>query len=154
MPTIHTHMPSPHQRAKFLLGVAVLILSLLTAQRTRPFTAISLLSGGAKSPAAGQKTLRACGALRSGGHTYVLEQDISSPGTCISVQDDDITLDLNEHTITYGSDGRKTAAFGILGIACWDTMLTNGVANGNPCGGEFDGFTVMNGKIVQAAGVA
>jgi hypothetical protein len=151
---MHRYMSYPHKRAKLLVGVAALLLSLLTAERMRPFTAASLLAGGAKSPAAGQKTLRACGALRSGGHTYVLEQDISSPGTCISVQDDDITLDLNGHTITYGSDGRKTAAYGILGIACWDTVLTNGVANGNPCGGEFDGFTVMNGKIVQAAGVA
>jgi hypothetical protein len=143
-----------HKRAKFLIGVAVFIFSLLTAARMRPFAGVSLLSEGAKSPAAGQKLLRACGALRSGGHTYVLEQDISSPGTCISVQDEDITLDLNGHTITYGSDGRKTAAFGILGIACWDTILTNGAANGNPCGGAFDGFTAMNGKIVQAAGVA
>jgi hypothetical protein len=147
-------MSDPHKRAKFLVGAAVLCLSLLTAERMRPFAAVSLLSGGAKFPGAGQKSLRACGPLRSAGRTYLLEEDISSSGTCISVQGEDITLDLNGHTITYGSDRWKTAAFGILGIACWDTMLTNGLANGNPCGGAFDGFTVMNGKIVQAAGVA
>jgi hypothetical protein len=143
-----------HKRAKFLIGVAVPFLSLLTAARVRPFAAVPLFSEGAKSPAAGQKSLRACGALRSDGHIYVLEEDISSSGTCISVQGEDITLDLNGHTITYGSDRRKAAAFGILGIACWDSLLTNGVANGNPCGGAFDGFTVMNGKIMQAASVA
>jgi hypothetical protein len=148
------YMSYSRKRAIFLAGFASLFLSLLTAERMRPSAGVSMPFKGAKSSAAGQKTLRACGALRSDGHTYVLEQDISSPGTCISVQGEDITLDLNGHTITYGSDRWKTAAFGILGIACWDSLLTNGVANGNPCGGAFDGFTVMNGKIVQAAGVA
>jgi hypothetical protein len=147
-------MSNPHKRAKFLLGMTAALLLLLTPERMRPSSAVSLLSGRTKSPGAGPKSLHACGALGPAGRTYVLEQDISSPGTCISVQGDDITLDLNGHTITYGSERRKTAAFGILGIACWDSMLTNGVANGNPCGGAFDGFTVMNGKIVQGAGVA
>ncbi len=147
-------MSYPHKRAKFLVGAAVVFLSLLTAEKTRPFMAVALRSAGAKLPGGGPKSLRACGVLGSPGRAYVLEADISSSGTCISVQGEDITLDLNGHTITYGSDRWKTAAFGILGIACWDTVLTNGLANGNPCGGAFDGFTVMNGKIVQAAGVA
>jgi hypothetical protein len=101
-----------------------------------------------------QKTLHACGRLGAAGARYVLEEDVSSPSTCFSIQADQITLDLNGHTITYGTYSPKSAAFGILGIACWDTSLSNGVANGNPCGGSFDNFTVMNGKIVQAQGVA
>ncbi len=100
------------------------------------------------------KRLNRCGLLSSAGGRYILEQDVSSPGTCFSVQADNITLDLNNHTLTYGTGVPKTAAFGILGIACWDTALSNGVANGNPCGGSFNGFTVMNGSIVQTIGMA
>jgi hypothetical protein len=103
---------------------------------------------------AGQKPLTACGPLRSGGQTYVLQQDISAPGTCISVQSSDVTLDLNGHTIAYATENRKSATFGILGIACWDAILSNSLANGNPCGGSFDHFTVINGKIVQGPGAA
>lgn len=101
-----------------------------------------------------QKTIHACGQLSASGARYVLEDDVSSPSTCFSIEADQITLDLNGHTITYGTGSPKTAAFGILGIACWDTSLSNGIANGNPCGGSFDNLTVMNGKIVQATGVA
>ncbi len=104
-------------------------------------------------PGADRKFLSSCGVLRLPRQKYVLEGDVSSPGTCFSIQADKITLDLNSHTITYGTRGVKTAAYGILGIACWDTTLSNGVANGNPCGGNFNKLTVLNGKILQAAGV-
>jgi hypothetical protein len=100
------------------------------------------------------KKLNKCGLLSSAGGKYVLEQDVSSTGTCFSVQGDNITLDLNGHTVTYGTGVPRTAAFGILGIACWDTALSDGVANGNPCGGSFNGFTVVNGSIVQTTGMA
>jgi hypothetical protein len=120
---------------------------------------ISIVVGisGLLSPSAREatpKSLNKCSLLSSAGGKYVLEHDVSSPGTCFSVQANNITLDLNGYTITYGTGVPKTAAFGILGIACWDTALSNGVANGNPCGGSFDGFTVVNGSIVQTTGMA
>jgi hypothetical protein len=95
-------------------------------------------------------TLHACGTLKSPGAKYVLGADVSSPSTCFSVQADNITLDLGGHTITYGTAKPARAAFGVLGIACWDSTLSNGVANGNPCGGSFNGFSLLHGKIVQA----
>jgi hypothetical protein len=101
-----------------------------------------------------EKGLHACGRLNAAGARYVLDEDVSSPSTCFSIQADHITLDLNGHTITYGTSNPKTAAFGVLGIACWDTSLSNGTANGNLCGGSFDNLTVLNGKIVQAPGAA
>jgi hypothetical protein len=148
------------QRGKLFCGLATLGALLFVICNVRTWATPPLLNASGAlplsrvlpAPAADQKPLNACVALRSGGHTYVLEADISSPGTCLSIQGDNITLDLNGHTITYGSDHQKAAAYGVLGIACWDTSLKNGVADGNPCGGAFDGLTVMNGKIVQAAG--
>lgn len=100
------------------------------------------------------QSLDSCQILNRRGTKYVLSNDVSSPGTCFSVQADNITLDLNRHSIVYGTGARKTAAFGVLGIACWDTLLTNGIANDNTCGGHFDGLTVLNGKIVQAPTMA
>jgi hypothetical protein len=105
-------------------------------------------------PEADRKFLNSCGVLRNPARRYVLARDVSSSATCFSIQADNITLDLNGHTVTYGTGSPKTAAYGVLGIACWDTSLTNGVANGNPCGGNFNRLTVLKGKILQAAGVA
>jgi hypothetical protein len=112
------------------------------------------LSSASRQPGASPKSLNSCGTLSVPGQKYALEKDVSSPATCFSIQANNITLDLNGHKITYGMESRKTAAYGILGIACWDTTLSNGVANGNPCGGNFNRFTVLNGKILQAASVA
>lgn len=98
------------------------------------------------------RPLSACAILRAAGTVYVLEKDVTAAATCFGIQADHITLNLNGHTITYGAGKPLGAVFGVLGIACWDTTLQNGVANGNPCGGSFDHLTVLNGKIVQADG--
>ncbi|MCU1286142.1 MAG: Ig family protein [Acidobacteriales bacterium] len=93
----------------------------------------------------GQIPLTQCGVLSATGSTYVLQTDVSSPGTCFSVQADKITLDLNGHTVTYATaDSGGQHRHAVLGIACWDYDL-----QGNPCGGSSATFTLMNGKIVQ-----
>jgi hypothetical protein len=97
---------------------------------------------------AGPKRLNKCGVLTSA--KYVLEQDVSSPGTCFSVQADGITLDLNGHTVTYGTETGTAAVFGILGVACWDPDF----GAKNPCGGSFNDFTVFGGTITQGEGAA
>jgi hypothetical protein len=99
---------------------------------------------------AGRKSLNKCGLLSSAGGKYVLEQDVSSPGTCFSVQADGITLDLNGHAITYGTAARTVPAFGILGVECWDPDF----GKQNPCGGSFTDFTVFGGTITQGEGAA
>ena len=100
--------------------------------------------GPASPEPSGANPLRACGVLSKGGAVYRLENDVSSAGTCFSVQADKISLDLNGHTLRYGTGGGQQPRYGVLGEACWDT----GVA-GNPCGGSADHLTVENGKIVQ-----
>ncbi|XOU94401.1 MAG: FG-GAP-like repeat-containing protein [Candidatus Kerfeldbacteria bacterium] len=44
-----------------------------------------------------------CGVLAVADETYLLTQDVSSVGTCFTIGADDIILDLNNHTITYGT---------------------------------------------------
>jgi hypothetical protein len=78
---------------------------------------------------------------------YILENDVSSSGTCFSVQSDDISLNLNGHTLAYGSSPGRAPAFGILGVACWDPDF----GAGNPCGGSFRNLTVYGGTIAQNA---
>ncbi|MFH1648982.1 MAG: DNRLRE domain-containing protein [Candidatus Woesearchaeota archaeon] len=43
-----------------------------------------------------------CGVLNQPGETYVLQNDIYSNGSCLIITKNDITLDLNGHTVTYG----------------------------------------------------
>src|SRR5215469_1299738 len=101
-----------------------------------------------------ERRIQKCVILKETGAVYIVDQDLESPGTCFSVQADNITLDLNGHTIVYGQGAHKTAQFAILGIACWDAILSNGMANGNPCGGSFNKLTVRNGRIRQASSMA
>ncbi len=44
-----------------------------------------------------------CGVLNQAGKTYQLQNDVTSQGSCFSIQADNITLDLNNHTVTYDS---------------------------------------------------
>ena len=94
---------------------------------------------------------------------YQLANDISSPGTCLSVQAHDITIDLNGHTLTYATAATNPAGqhrHGILGIACWDVDV-----QGNPCmasSSDFINVTIAGnlsnpsakGTIVQGAAAA
>ena len=77
--------------------------------------------------AAQQRAIDSCGILDRPGTTYILQKDVSSPGSCFLVKAERITLDLNGHAITYGTastwePGQETAqhVHGILGQACWD----------------------------------
>jgi hypothetical protein len=93
--------------------------------------------------------LTKCGVLsKSGG--YRLEQDVSSSNTCFSVQADRIILNLNKHTITYGTSPGSFPVFGILGVECWDPDF----GTKNPCGGSFNNLTVYGGTITQGPRVA
>jgi hypothetical protein len=54
-------------------------------------------------------------------------------------------VNLNRHTVTYGTRTNPVPAYGILGAACWDRDF--GV--GNPCGGSSNNLTVYGGTITQ-----
>ena len=46
-------------------------------------------------------SVSACGILNTAGETYTLTQDVSAAGTCFTMTGNNITLDLNGHTIYY-----------------------------------------------------
>ena len=98
--------------------------------------------------------LRDCGTLSQPDTVYVLQNDVSDPGTCFSIQGSFITLNLNGHTVTYNTAGQSYARYAIVGINCWDPDLSSGKANGNPCGGKFDNLTVFGGTLTEGSGTA
>lgn len=93
--------------------------------------------------------LTACGSLQRPHTTYVLQNDVQSPGTCFSIEANNITLDLGAHTVTYGTVVTSHATFGILAADCWYHEI-----DGNPCGGTHKYPTIMNGRIMQGARAA
>ncbi len=101
--------------------------------------------------AAGTGTVvSACGTLGNSGTTYLLTANVSSAGSCFSIQASDVTLNLNGYTVTYNTASQSAATYAISGVACWDTSNPAG----NPCGGTFDNFTVYGGNIVEGSGTA
>jgi hypothetical protein len=96
------------------------------------------------------KALTACKDLTSGGN-YYLANDVSSPGTCFGIDADGISLNLNGHTITYGTGGGTTPTPAIEGHDCW---FVTGHFIGGPCGSRHGGVEVYNGTIIQSASSA
>ena len=101
-----------------------------------------------------ERNITACGTLNRDNTTYVLQDDVSSTGTCFSIQGSFITLNLNGHTVTYNTADQIYARYAIVGINCWDPDLSNGKANGNPCGGKFNNLTVFGGTLTEGNGMA
>ena len=99
-------------------------------------------------------SLTDCGTLSSPDTVYLLQNDVSATGTCFSIQSNDITLNLNGHTVSYNTADQTYARYAIVGINCWDPDLTNGKANENPCGGHFDNLTVFGGTLTEGSGAA
>ncbi len=95
------------------------------------------------------KILTECGSLRGSNTRYVLKNNVQSAGTCFSVEADNVTLDLDRHTILYGMSIGSHPTFGVLVADCWSHQM-----EGNPCGGTHKHPTIMNGKIVQGTGAA
>lgn len=98
-------------------------------------------------PATGT-ALSACGALTRSG-TYYLSQDVSSAGTCFAIGADNITLNLNGHTITYGTGGGSAPTPAIADCAGWYTGLAK-----SQCVGGGGNLTVYGGTITQSANAA
>jgi hypothetical protein len=79
----------------------------------------------------------------------VLQTDVRSDGTCFSIEADNVTLNLNRHTVTYAEKEHSYPVFGVLSADCWYKPIAD-----NPCGGGHRHIEIMNGKIVQGPGAA
>ena len=97
--------------------------------------------------------ITACQTLANAGTIYALQNDVSSATSCFNVQADNITINLNGHTITYSSSPTPPtyAVFGIYGAAVWDpNFKSGGIAFGNTTGGSWNNLTVAGrGTITQ-----
>lgn len=91
--------------------------------------------------------VEACGTLNQANTYYLLNQSVSSTHICFSAQANNMVLDLNEYTITYGTENNADPSHAVYASACWE------VSNGNrPCGGSAEHLIIKNGKIVQGDG--
>ena len=73
-----------------------------------------------------------CGTISSSG-TYILQNDISSTGTCMTISAGNVVLDLNGHSITYNT----AAGDNVYGVVTdWNIV----------------GIRIHNGSFVQGAG--
>ncbi len=82
-------------------------------------------------------TLSACGTLSQANETYILAQDVTASGTCFTVTAGNVTLDLNGHTITYGTGG-AAQVYGVqIGSSNDNLRVTNGAIRQSPSAGSF-----------------
>lgn len=139
---------------RVLLDVMVLslILGPLIGQvlTHRAFAGTELLSNAPAGPHFVQ--VSRCQVIRRPG-TYILTKDLSSEGTCFSIDSDRVVLDLGGHTITYAENPRGKERFGIAAIACFDKEVgPGGAAQGEACSssGVVDDLSISNGAIIQS----
>src|SRR5262249_38169951 len=87
----------------------------------------------------GQRGTRtgSCQSPTTAGATSSFQNDVSSPGTCLTVPADNITSDLSSHTVTYNSASQTSAVHAIA------------VTSANS-----KGFTVRNGPLTEGSGAS
>ncbi|MGC1870129.1 MAG: right-handed parallel beta-helix repeat-containing protein [Acidobacteriaceae bacterium] len=93
--------------------------------------------------------LTACKDLTASG-SYYLANDVSSAGTCFGIDANNITLNLNGHTITYGTGGGSTPTPAIEGHDSWWTGTPNYTGTSYASSSQHSGLEVYGGSIVQS----
>jgi len=88
-----------------------------------------------------------CQTLNSASTVYQLTQNVSGTQSCFPVQASSISLNLNGHTLTYGSSHTTLCVFGVFGASSTD--LSSNCANGNSTGGSWNNLSVYNGTITE-----
>ncbi len=140
---------------KFTFSLLLLAMSSMVIVQNSLFAATNPApNAGAPSHIASQTDLSgtaisACGSITSPG-SYHLSKDLSCPGTALLISGPGIDLNLNGHTITYGTaGGTMGAVFGIENDACWDT---DHKAITVPCDNKNAGIAanIYGGSIVQS----
>ncbi len=105
------------------------------------------------APASAATNVTACGVLSTAGETYVLQNDVSSTGTCFAIAADNITLNLNGRTVTYGTAAGDNV-FGVAMPPGYATDITRANFPGLPDSafGGGNNAIIHNGSITQGAG--
>ena len=106
---------------------------------------VGTVSGtGARTPQVVGNFVTSCGIINSPG-TYVLQNDVSSTGSCFFIGANNVTLDLNGHTITYDNAAPITVANGSFESALSGTWDTTSAVNASRFVGSFLASTVYDG---------
>ncbi len=134
---------------KYQLFILLLVMSgTVMAQNQHPATNAGASYTSPRTDLSGT-AISACGSITSPGD-YYLSKDLACPGTGLMVAGPGIKLNLNGHTITYGTaGGAQQSVFGIENDACWDTEQR---VRAVPCDNHGAGIAaeVYGGAIVQS----
>ncbi len=122
-----------------------------TASASTSSSALAVLNSSGSTGATGTP-LSACADLTTTG-TYYLTENVSSSGTCFFIDADNITLNLNGHTITFGTGGGSASTPGILLADSWYTAPGYDLAQTGSTN-RHGGFVMYGGSIVAAANAA
>ncbi len=135
---------------KFMFSLLLLAMSgTLMAQMSNPAPNAGAPSHISPRNDLSGTAISACGSITSPGN-YYLSRDLSCPGTGLFISGPGIDLDLNGHTITYGTaGGAMGAVYGIEHNACWDVSHR---ARTVPCELKNTGIgaNIYGGTIVQS----
>ncbi|MBN1420384.1 MAG: right-handed parallel beta-helix repeat-containing protein [Planctomycetes bacterium] len=102
---------------------------------------------------AAEVQINAPGILDSPGTTYVLTQDVTSPGTAFIIKGNDITLDLGGRTVTYNAQPGDVRYGVVIPPGYIDDYVRETFPDVPAEGiGGADRFHLKNGTIVQGAG--
>ena len=122
----------------------------LTAGNLSTPTAAIVLTDDVAPPTG--NPLSQCADLTKSG-TYYLSQDVTSAGTCFFIDADNITLNLNGHTITYGTGGGTGATPGIMLADDWFNGSGYDIAATGTTE-KHGGFIVYGGNITSSTAAA
>ncbi len=120
-------------------GVASGKISLTSNSASSSTATVSLAGTGAAAALA----LSSCGDITVSG-TYVLTANVSSQGTCFFIDADNVVLNLNGHTITYGTVAAPLPTPGIVLADNWFNGLQQSGSTSN-----HGGFVVFGPGTIQ-----
>lgn len=99
-----------------------------------------------KSVAVAETDLTSPGTLNNAGENYKLIDDISASGTAFTINANNITLDLNGHTIIYNTASSQSAVNGISISASGVTVKNGTVIQGNGKSSHSPVIQISNGS--------
>jgi hypothetical protein len=121
----------------------------LTSNSASSATSTVTLTG---TGAAAGTALSECSDITTSG-SYYLAQNVSSQGTCFFIDADNVTLNLNGHTITYGTGGGTQGTPGILLADSWYTAPGYSLSQTGSTNNH-GGFVMYGGTLTEAANAA
>ncbi len=142
------------------VGTAAGKITLTSTAANNASLAVALLGNGVPPPPPPNPNtppsgtaLKDCADLTSSG-TYYLAQDVTAPATCFFIDANNITLNLNGHTITYGTGGGTAGTPAVLLADNWYTGGSTYSLAKTGTTRAHGGFEIYNGTIQSSPSAA